>query len=1017
MKKYSGILVLIVVVVSAILIVKIFGETVSSKFSEANHAVVGDISFGGGESSAAPRKKKMAVEGDTRARVQKTQPKSKTGAKTWKRSNKALNLPTIFVGEKEQLSIDGAHISVKIDGFRARVLVDAFFDNEKDQLLEGTFKMRLPQGASPYYFAFGESRYIKKDTHELPFIKQGMMDLSPAKIEEMRSGSWTSPKIARVVPKEKAAFAYTQTVQRGVDPALGEWAGSDVFNFRVYPLNAHSLNRIVIGYDVDLTPIGSDWEFAFQVPKFDGPLLLDFDIAQADNLSILPASIVSKESYGRRRFRILAPSDDEIKVRYNLLENTLLQGRGDDPYFTASFESDLPASAQNTSSDTAIIALDTSLSSQPDKFNIWLKLAEAILRNNNDEIKFFNVLLFSIDSSWWKQTKVVNSPENIDAFLSYANTLALEGASDVNQALVTIATTPWAKKSADNIFLLSDGSDTWGENDSNLMANNINKNDRLFAYNTGMSGTSTRNLAHFTRVSGGAIFSVTGEAEIKDASRAFRVRPWKIDSVNLSGGTDLLIQGRPSYLYKGQRLRISGRGKIGDSSVLTVQISQNEKRATMKVPIKRLFHSSLAKRAYGQSATQSLEEFGDFTEKESIAYARHFIVPGKTCSLLMLEGARDYKRFGINPENDAIIVESTTVSSMIHKILADIEKDLGSAKRKFSNWMKKLQNQDGFSFNPPAALKRVVEKTPEESFRVHQKPLEILSKGKKEHSPDFVRALKDNKLDYDIIVKEAVRRKKKYGPHDALKVLSSLVEKNPGDANLTRDVGYSAMEWGLYDQAYFLFRRVIESRPNEPPSYLAIAKALEKSGNVDLALLYYEISVNANWSSRFGEFRRIAILDYIHMLTMLEKKKDYRHAFYVKTRRAALMKGMDTQKADIMVGISWNTNNTDIDLHVTEPNGEECYFSHSKTASNGLLSRDVVEGYGPELYVNEKAPPGNYKIRAKYFASDRDRTSVRTKVYATIYTNWGKPNEKVFTKSVTLEHGEEMHDIMTMNIK
>ncbi len=78
-------------------------------------------------------------------------------SKTWKRSNKIANTTSLFIGDNEELPLKGSQIAVSIDGYRARVLIDCFFYNDKEISLEGTFKMKLPQGATPYYFAFGES--------------------------------------------------------------------------------------------------------------------------------------------------------------------------------------------------------------------------------------------------------------------------------------------------------------------------------------------------------------------------------------------------------------------------------------------------------------------------------------------------------------------------------------------------------------------------------------------------------------------------------------------------------------------------------------------------------------------------------------------------------------------------------------------------------------------------------------------------------------------------------------------
>ncbi len=120
------------------------------------------------------------------------------------------------------------------------------------------------------------------------------------------------------------------------------------------------------------------------------------------------------------------------------------------------------------------------------------------------------------------------------------------------------------------------------------------------------------------------------------------------------------------------------------------------------------------------------------------------------------------------------------------------------------------------------------------------------------------------------------------------------------------------------------------------------------------------------------------------------------------------------KRADVVVTITWNTDNTDVDLHVTEPSGEECYYGYRSTKTGGELTRDVTQGYGPEMYVNAKAPHGKYKVRAHYFASDRNRASARTKVYVRTFEDWGTAKERVREQVVTLEVGKEWHDIATL---
>jgi len=115
--------------------------------------------------------------------------------------------------------------------------------------------------------------------------------------------------------------------------------------------------------------------------------------------------------------------------------------------------------------------------------------------------------------------------------------------------------------------------------------------------------------------------------------------------------------------------------------------------------------------------------------------------------------------------------------------------------------------------------------------------------------------------------------------------------------------------------------------------------------------------------------------------------------------------------ADVAALIFWNTDGTDVDLHVIEPGGEECFYSHTQTASGGHISRDVTTGYGPELYLLPKAPAGRYEISAHYFATDMNRASTRTKVLAFIYENWGAKDERVAIKSLALTGRSEKHEL------
>lgn len=78
------------------------------------------------------------------------------------------------------------------------------------------------------------------------------------------------------------------------------------------------------------------------------------------------------------------------------------------------------------------------------------------------------------------------------------------------------------------------------------------------------------------------------------------------------------------------------------------------------------------------------------------------------------------------------------------------------------------------------------------------------------------------------------------------------------------------------------------------------------------------------------------------------------------------------ENADLTVRLDWNklSGNTDIDLHVTDPFGEEIAYYHMNSASGGWLDRDDVVGPGPEHISWTSAPQGSYLVQVHYYHSE-----------------------------------------------
>ena len=74
--------------------------------------------------------------------------------------------------------------------------------------------------------------------------------------------------------------------------------------------------------------------------------------------------------------------------------------------------------------------------------------------------------------------------------------------------------------------------------------------------------------------------------------------------------------------------------------------------------------------------------------------------------------------------------------------------------------------------------------------------------------------------------------------------------------------------------------------------------------------------------------------------------------------------------------LSWDTDNTDLDLHVVTPDGEHVYYGNRVLENGGALDVDVTTGYGPEIFASAAPQPGNYLVYVNYYGSGEGEDSV-----------------------------------------
>jgi len=932
------------------------------------------------------------------------------GRQVWQRSRLEGNTSRLMVGDDRSLPLKDVEIRVLVEGFRARILVDFIFDNPDDKAYEGRFQIRLPGDASPYFLAFGESiETASAIASGMPVTVLGALD--PAQIMAGRANQWVAPKEARLVQRDLAQRAYEGTVHPRlplltvgpqlqphmlIDPALAEWAGAGVFDAKVFPIVPRSAHRVVIGYDMDLERVGDGLELSLPLPSTASSLRVDIAVHTSGDVTPVlspPATFGERGEDGILRYRIEDPHGTLRLVLPGQSAPLIVGSDASGSFFASRFTPTLPV-AKKPNTRRAVFAIDTSMSAQTDQLNTWLDLTSALLHENRREIREFAVVFFDIEARWWREVFVANTPANIEAFLEDARSLVPEGASHVGAALDAATRPIWFESSPEwNIFLLSDGAATWGETDPARLARRLATRSKapLFAYQIPGIRSNPWLLQQLTEATGGAVFSMSHPSEVRQVARAHRAQPWQITKISLEGTSDLLIDGAPRVLYPGQEVQLVGRGlpAPGAAVVLNLQQGQGEQRREreLRVPLDAPQASELASRMYGEVAVAQLEALAGGSAPVVNAYARHFRVPGQSCSLLMLESEDDYLKYDIRPEADAEVVHEGSATQLLEQLREHLPK---GARAEFLLWLDRLLSDGVASLDPRLLV--LLPALPHSLFAA------------------AAPAKRDSRGSTDSAVS--------HGPNDPfarLRRLSSRLEKAPGDPRVAAQIAFSALALGEPSLAVEVLEASRDSVAKEANLSLLYALGLAGQGRFAAAVVYYELAILWLYRERGDRLSRsLFAWEYRQLLRKLAAGEGPMRVFAEQR--------VDDQAigyfmaAEFGVALLWDTPHTDVDLIVTDPEGKTCDYKACGIA-NAEVSVDATNGYGPEVFAMSNALPGTYTVSARYFSGARHRDAEEVHLMVSAYLNMSTPHESLMRNVATLSKVGEEQVLMSFTIR
>jgi Ca-activated chloride channel family protein len=233
---------------------------------------------------------------------------------------------------------------------------------------------------------------------------------------------------------------------------------------------------------------------------------------------------------------------------------------------------------------------------------------------------------------------------------------------------------------------------------------------------------------------------------------------------------------------------------------------------------------------------------------------------------------------------------------------------------------------------------------------------------------------------------------------EALRVLSNLAEMKLENRHVLRVLGYRLMQAQDWPHASAVLREVLRLADEEPQSHRDLGLALAGAGQRQEAIeRLYEVAARP-WDDRFSEVELVALNEMNEIIATSPTPLD---TAFIDRR---LLKNMPL---DLRVVLAWDSDNSDMDLWVTDPNGEKCYYGNRNTFQGGLLSDDFTGGYGPEEFVLKDAKPGKYKVEANFFGDRQQIVTGATTLNLRLSSGWGTPRRKDETVTLRLSGRSE----------
>ncbi len=912
------------------------------------------------------------------------------------------------------LRLESVAITTSVAGRLAQTSVELTFFNPNARVLEGELQFPLAEGQS---------------------ITGMAMDFNGVMRE--------------AVPVEKARgqAVFEDITRARVDPALAEKTVGNNFKLRVYPIPAGGRKTVVLRYEESLAQRGNEW--IYRLPLGYGERVARF--AWSGNLATARAPRVLRSTAGDPVF-VRAPSGYDLRlagedVRLAGAVEIALAAQGAPLAVTQDFDgatwfyaepAALGALVPRRAPARVAIAWDASGSgAQRDHAREFALLGAYFARFTEVDVA---LTLFRDRAEPVQALRVARGDWS-------ALRRVLEGAVYDGATNLSVV---GAIEGADEMLLFSDGIANYGEN--------ALPRPGMPTYAIGAAQSAdVAMLRALAERSGGCLVDAMTQT-VEAAARQLTHAAPRAAVESGEGVADVLLA---SPFAEGGRLMLAGRLTEAQGRV-TLRIEDGAGRVTrLVVPVKRgASPGTLAAQRWGRMKAAILETEYELNRAEVERIGKRFRLITRATSLIILDTAADYARNDIEPPADLRAeferLRAAGVAAREADQRAHLERVAAQFRAKEAWWQRDFpkgpkpapvsEARDAAvgsvtdarrraeapspapAAAPPAAAMAAPEMALQRRSRADNSAAKAAGAGTaagndaiairlQPWAPDspYARRLRDAEAKdlYRIYLDERESHRTstaffldvadllfaKGQRLLAMRVLSNLAEMNLENRHILRVLGYRLLQAGDASAALPVFRRVRDLSPNEPQSHRDLGLAHAAAGQAQKAVdALYEV-VSRPWHGRFPEVELIALAELNAIVATASSRPD--------TSRVdpRLLKNLPL---DLRAVLTWDADNTDIDLWVTDPNGEKAFYGNRLTWQGARMSADFTGGYGPEEFSLKVAKPGKYKVEAQFYGQRQQIVTGATTLQVRLTSKFGTAAAKEQLVTLRLKGGRDV---------